>query len=113
MSRRQLAAIVAALGALAAAESRACAGTLNEYIVYSDGTLMVFGSWRGDWTYLCSTQGTLHSISSETCFSWLAMATAARVHNKTFGVYYAGSLNCATLPTYSGSPAPMYVRVGS
>ena len=89
-----------------------CSGTVSEYYIDSSGRLVIFSTWRADWTALCSTQGNWNGIAAETCFSWAAIVNSAKVHNKSLGVYYSGDAVCNTLPTYENSPAPFYVRLG-
>jgi len=113
--KKSLFAVLAIVVGLSAGVARAdiyCTGPISEYLVYSDGTLMVYSSWRNHWTVLCNTQGLWRGIPSETCFSWLAVVGSAKIHNKPLGVYYSGNLDCTTLETYSGAPAPVYVRLG-
>ena len=108
-------AFIAALLLLAATHSaRAdtyCSGAVYEYLVMADGTLTIRSQWRQDWTAICSVHGTWKNISTETCYSWLAIVNAAKVHNKAAGIYYTGNPVCSSLPTYSDAPAPWYVRI--
>jgi hypothetical protein len=98
--------------ASAAPAATYCSGTASEYYIDASGKLVIFSTWRSDWTALCSTQGTWNGIAAETCLSWAAMVNSAKVHNKTLSVYYSGDFNCSTLATYENSPAPFYVRLG-
>jgi hypothetical protein len=88
-----------------------CSGTINEYLVYCDGTLAINASSRNDWITLCGTQGVLYNVSVETCMTWYSTIAAAKIHNKTIGIYYGTNLPCASLPTYGSSLAPSYVRM--
>jgi hypothetical protein len=88
-----------------------CFATINEYLVYSDGTLAINASFRNDWITLCSTQGVLYNVSVEACMTWYSTIAAAKIHNKTIGIYYGTNLTCASLPTYGSSIAPSYVRI--
>jgi hypothetical protein len=113
--KKVLAALCVAAGLLSgvARADTYCSGPINEYLVYSDGTLMLYGSWRNDWTVVCNTRGTWNAITTETCFSWLAIVGSAKVHNKSLGIYYAGNLDCTTLATYGNAPSPVYLRLGN
>jgi hypothetical protein len=102
---------IALMGSNLAQAVNHCAGSLQEYLVYSDGGLMIYGSWRNDWTYLCNLQGSWNGIPSETCFSWLAIVGSAKAHNKPLMVYYPNDVTCSSLPSYGNSPAPGYVRI--
>jgi hypothetical protein len=100
--------------AAAAAPARAdvyCAGTLLEHLVYNDGTFMIRGSWRNDWTHVCNMQAPWKGVSTEACYTWFGLLTAARTHNKPVGIYYVGNFECATLPTYASAPTPLYMRM--
>jgi hypothetical protein len=88
-----------------------CQGSALEHLVYNDGTLMIRSTWRNDWTYLCSMQVPWKGVSTEACFSWFGLLTAARTHNKPIGIYYSGDTACSALATYVGAPAPVYVRM--
>lgn len=113
--RKGLFAALAIALCLSAGVARAdvyCTGPVSEYLVMSDGTLMVNGSWRNGWTALCNTHGTWRGITTEVCFSWLAVVGSSKNHNKPLGVYYTGNVDCSTLPIYNDTPAPHYVRMG-
>ena len=88
-----------------------CNGTVTRVLLYADGSVNLQGSWRGDFTVLCNTNGTFGGISSETCMSWYGTALSAAAHGKQINVYYAATYTCATLPTYWSAPVPTYVGV--
>jgi hypothetical protein len=88
-----------------------CSGPVFEHLVYSDGTLMIRASWRGDWTVICGLQSPWKGVATEVCFSWFALVTSAKVHNKQMGIYYAGDVPCNALGSYSSAPMPAYVRM--
>jgi hypothetical protein len=115
----RLSKLVALLGVAAFATSpgvRAaelyCTGLVSEHLVYADGTLMVSTTWLTGWTYLCNLQSPWKGVSTEACFSWFSLVTAARTNNKPVGLYYDSTQTCATLPSYGNAPAPIYVRMG-
>lgn len=109
--RAALAAAVLLFAANAARADVYCDGAVYEYLVYSDGNLMIRSYWRQDWTVLCNMQGSWNNVSTETCFSWLAVVNAAKTNNKALGIYYSGNTACNALPTYSNAPTPVYVRI--
>ena len=79
--------------------------------VYNEGTLMIRTTWRNDWTYLCNLQTPWKGVSTEACFSWFGLLTAARTHSKPIGIYYVGDTPCSALAVYGGAPAPVYLRM--
>jgi hypothetical protein len=89
-----------------------CSGLVSDHLVYSNGTLMIRAPWLNEWTYLCNLQSPWKGVSTEACFTWFSLVTAARANNKPVGAYYQTQLTCATLGTYENAPAPMYLRMG-
>ena len=90
-----------------------CAGKVLNVLMYSNGTVMIVGSWRGDFTVLCSIQGDWGSIPSETCFAWYGAALKARADNSNVTIYYPSDqgYTCANMPTYGGALVPGYFMV--
>jgi hypothetical protein len=88
-----------------------CTGNILDHLVFNEGTLMIRGSWRNDWTYLCSMQTPWKGVATEACFTWFGLLTAARTHNKSIGIYYSGDTPCSALANHGGAPAPLYVRM--
>lgn len=111
---KSLAALAALSLTMAIMPARAdvnCTGGVMDHLVYHEGTLMIRSSWRNDWTYLCNLQAPWKGVSTEACFTWFGLLTAARTHNKSINIYYVGETACSTLGTYGGAPAPVYVRM--
>ena len=101
---------------LASGVSRAtdlyCSGTVQYVLMYNDGTVAVLGSWRGDYTYLCSSSGSWGAIPQDVCLAWYATAVKAADDGKHVAIYYSPSTyTCSTLPTYSSAPVPFYFGV--
>jgi len=91
-----------------------CVGTLGGVLLYSDGSVMIQGSWRGDWTMICNTQTGWGSIDGSTCFAWYAAAvSAAKSHTGVQTYYYGSTYTCANLPTYSSTPVPVYLLISA
>ena len=89
-----------------------CSGTVQYVLLYYDGAVALLGSWRGDYTYLCSTSGSWGSIPPEVCLAWYATAVKAADDGKHVAIYYSpSSYTCTTLPTYSSAPVPFYFGV--
>jgi hypothetical protein len=86
-----------------------CAGTVTNLYLARDGSVLVIGSWRGDYTRLCSLNEPLNGISILTCASWMAVLSKAVSRRSTVGVYYGNAPACSTLPVYWESIIPDYV----
>jgi len=106
-------AVASMLVVSAANASLDCSGKISRVLMYSYGLVMVVGSWRGDYTAICSTDGTWGGISTETCLSWYAAALKAQAENTTVDIYYANptATTCTSLPTYGNSLPPGYVML--
>jgi len=86
-----------------------CGGTLGGVLLYSDGSVMIQGSWRSDWTMICNTQNGWGGIDGSTCLAWYGAAVSAAKSHTSVGTSYSGNTyTCANLPTYSNTPAPVY-----
>jgi hypothetical protein len=92
----------------AAAEYECNVKVIN-VLVYSDGSLNVLHSGRGDYTYVCNLNTARQDVSPTTCASWFALLEAIKKKNGTANIYFHGDGTCATLPTYGSAPAPLYI----
>lgn len=108
-----IAGIAGSLQAVPAYADTFCSGTVSRVLVYNDGKVLIVGSWRGDYTTVCNVSTTWNGVSPSICVSWLAQLNAATTMNKTAVLYYVGVNDCATLLTYSNSPAPLYIGVAA
>lgn len=90
-----------------------CSGTLVSVYMDASGNVIVQGSWRYDYTQLCSDQGSFGGIDSVTCLAWFGAAVKAQGSQSKVIVYYPndGGSTCANLPTYSNSLVPGYFMV--
>jgi hypothetical protein len=87
-----------------------CSGTLSGVLLYADGSVMIQGSWRGDWTMICNTQNNFGGIDTSTCLAWYGAAVKSSQGHVTVGTYYSGdTYTCTNLPTYHNSPPPVYL----
>jgi hypothetical protein len=109
--RKLLAVIVATLAIVcpAWAAPQWCAGTVSNLYVVSDATVLMIGSWRGDFTRVCNLDQPLNGISALTCASWTALLSKAVSRGSTVTVYYADAPACNLLPSYYNAPVPGYV----
>jgi Mlc titration factor MtfA (ptsG expression regulator) len=96
-------------GALAAPQW--CFGKIPNVLTYAQGDLMVFSSWRNDWTVLCNVNGERLGVSAAVCRSWQAILLSAQAQGKTVVVHYYEAPSCDALPTYHAAPGPGYVRI--
>jgi len=108
MSAGILAVALTALPQLAGA-AISCMGSVDEVLLYADGTLNVRGNWRNDYTFLCNTNGTWGNVPAEVCLGWYGLLAKAAADNKTVLMWYETTATCATVPTYGSSPVPIYV----
>jgi hypothetical protein len=103
---------VAALAAFGSARADVfCNGSVAQFLVYDDGTLVVLAPWTGEWHHICSFATPYKGVSTESCYAWFSLLTAAKVHNKQIGMYFAVDTPCAQFGTYGAAPAPFYVRM--
>ena len=87
-----------------------CSGTLGGVLMYSDGTVLIYSSWRNDWTMICNTQNGFGGVDTATCLSWYAAAVKSAQSHVTVGTYYNGNAyTCANLPTYESTPPTVYL----
>jgi hypothetical protein len=108
-----LAGILLICGAqLAEAADQWCTGTIKSVLIDSAGQVLIKGSWRNDFTMVCSVVSTWGSVTADTCKTWYTLATSARVSQIAMEVYYYNtSYTCSTLPTWGSAPAPSYMRL--
>jgi hypothetical protein len=114
MRRAVIVSIIAAATALPAkADQLWCQGTIQSVLMYSDGRVMIVGSWRQDYTQVCTTQGSWGGISTETCLSWYGAAIKARADHSNVTVNYgnAQGFTCSNVPTYGSSLVPGYLML--
>lgn len=87
-----------------------CGGTINNSYTDNGGNVFILGSWRGEWTRICSLNTTLNDITPTTCKAWFSTAQTAIVTGKTVTMYYDVA-SCATIPSYNDSPKPTYLML--
>jgi hypothetical protein len=90
-----------------------CSGVPEQVLTYDHGRVMIFGSWRNDWTSICSVEEEWKGVGIQTCWNWFALVNEAASQGNEIIVYYSdlsSNADCATLPIYGASIAPGYVR---
>lgn len=87
-----------------------CTGTLSAVYLAADGSLVIQGSWRNDYTEICNDQGTFGGIDQVTCTAWYAAAVKAEAAQSKVTVFYGndGGYTCSNLPTYANAIVPYY-----
>lgn len=81
-------------------------------LIYTDGSVKIFAPWRNDFVQICNLQVNWKGIDPQLCWSWSARIDNAISKGQRIGLYYADLLpgECATMPTYAGAPAPLYLE---
>jgi hypothetical protein len=104
---------ISAVAASPASADIYCASLVNEALTYSNGDVMVYPAWRNDWLTICNINMTRNNVSPQMCFAWFSTINNAILYNKSVGFYYVGTdlTGCPLVPTYGGSPSPLYVRI--
>jgi|GEM_PF-1320431 len=91
----------------------ACQGKVSQALTYRDGRVMIYGSWRNDWTQICNVKTVWKDVSTEACWNWFALVNEAFSKGDDILVYYSNvpdGMTCETLPTYGSSLSPVYTR---
>jgi len=89
-----------------------CHGTVGTLLVYGDGSVNMRASYRGNYTYICNLKTERNGVSITTCATWVGVIETARKMNQEIWSYYytdSSFTSCADIPTYSASPAPVYI----
>ncbi|HET7867823.1 MAG TPA: hypothetical protein VFL86_25750 [Burkholderiaceae bacterium] len=111
-ARRGVVAPLVVLAALMPLQAHAvfeCMVKINHVLIYRDGAVNVHHTGRGDYTVVCNLNTDRLGVSPVTCAMWAAMLQHIKKNNGTANFYFDGAGSCATLPTYAGAPAPVYI----
>ena len=92
-----------------AAAAVSCQGTITGKSVIYDGSVLIRGSWRGDYTQICNIKAEWNGVTPDVCATWVAMADAALSMGKSLYLWYPDNDACGTLPVWSASPRPYQV----
>lgn len=112
LSRKAVAGLALALcTAAASAAPQWCAGKAPRVLVYANGELTIYSTWRGGWTALCNFNNDRFGVSPAVCRSWHAILLSAQAQGKDVIVQYDEAPSCESLPTYSAAPKPNYVLI--
>lgn len=102
-----LASVVTSVAAVATPQW--CQGTVSRLWIYSDGTVYVNSSYRGDYTRICNINSEIGGISSINCAAWFSILKSAVQRQSQVIVFYPEAVSCSTLPSYGSTPLPGYV----
>jgi hypothetical protein len=86
-----------------------CTVNVINVLVYSNGTLNILHSGRGDYTFVCNLNTERQGVSPTTCAVWFGLLEAIKKKNGLANIYFNGDGSCSTLPTYGNAPAPLYI----
>ena len=112
--RKILAAALVSLLPVAPAFANAvqCNATIGAVLVYSDGSVNVLHSGRGDYTFICNLQNDWKGVKPSTCAMWTSLLQAQKRAAKPAQFYYysGGAFSsCADIPSYSNAVPPVYI----
>jgi hypothetical protein len=86
-----------------------CDATIRQVLVYGDGSVGVLHSARNDLVFICNVQTARLGVDIGTCAMWTSMLIKIKDKAGIANFYYNGTGSCSTLPTYTNSPAPLYI----
>lgn len=111
---KRLSALAAVLQLALSAPAQAtiwCTGTVASVFTRDSGEVVAMLSYRGADLSLCAVSGTWNGISAATCNAWLATLQSALMTGRLVELAYETTATCATLPTYTAAPPPLFVRL--
>jgi len=90
-----------------------CSGNITNSYTTSAGEVVIRSTWRNEYSSICNVKQDWKGVSPEVCYVWFSHVSNAITENKPVIVYYPSidQTECATMPTYSGAPAPGYVML--
>jgi hypothetical protein len=86
-----------------------CTAGVSKVLVYGSGDVNIFHQGRNDYTIICNLSKARQNVSITTCAMWTSMLQNIKKEGGEAEFYYPGTGTCAALPTYSSSPAPVYI----
>lgn len=86
---------------------------ITQSLAYSDGSIKIRAPWRHDFVTVCNIKTIWKGIDPQLCWAWYSKIDNAVSKGSKIMIYYAGVPQeaCATMPTYDGAPAPLYVEL--
>ena len=86
-----------------------CNVDISTVLIYSDGSVNVLHTGRGDYTYICNLQSERQGVSVTTCAMWTSMLQNVQSDASKATFYFAGTGSCSTMATYGSAPVPVYI----
>jgi hypothetical protein len=90
-----------------------CTGTVSNVYIAADNSVVIKGSWRNDYTRICSTDGST-GVDTVTCSLWFSIVSSSMTNDKQVILMYSdqnGQYQCNNLPTYYQIHNPSYVML--
>ncbi len=101
--------LIASLLSLNAQAAYECNAKVVNVLLYSEGSVNVLHSGRGDYTVLCNLNVERGGVSPTVCAMWAALLQSVKKKNGIAAFYFSGDGTCAAMPTYGSAPIPVYV----
>jgi hypothetical protein len=86
-----------------------CTVDVKKVLIYSNGRVNILHSGRNDYTAICNLKTEVNEVSIPICAMWASMLQNIKKAKTQAIFYYAGAGTCATLPTYTNAPVPVYI----
>jgi hypothetical protein len=86
-----------------------CTVGVSKVLVYGSGDVNIVHQGRNTYTIICNLSKARQNVSITTCAMWTSMLQNIKKEGGKAIFYYPGTGTCATLPTYSSSPVPVYI----
>jgi len=86
-----------------------CNVSVRNVLIYRDGLVNVLHTGRGDYTFVCSLNGTYGGVDPATCAMWTAMLQSIKKKNGIANFYFDGTGSCDAIGTYTNAPVPVYI----
>ena len=85
-----------------------CIGTVPFADTGDDGAIMIYGTWRNQFTQICNIKTVWKGIDPQICWAWFAQANSAVTESRNVAVYYTDPsvTDCATISAFAAAPAP-------
>ena len=89
-----------------------CNGTITELVIWNNGDLAIFPSWRKEWVLVCNLNRPLNDVSPMVCATWYATireALGKKPLPQTV-IYYGDAPACESVPYNALTPAYIMLR---
>jgi len=85
---------------------------VKRVLIYGTGNVNLLHSGRNNWTVVCNLSEERKGVSVTTCAMWVSLLQDFKKRDASATFYYNTTPeydSCTELPTYSNSPAPVYI----